>query len=90
MLNNRNTLMIALCVIVQICVNIIQEKKKFHDILLIVRRGIIIGQEARKAVFDEDLNIEAYQFEGIMQKFPNHFHEHYVIGFIERGNRHLW
>ena len=24
-----------------------------------------------------------------MQKFPNHFHEHYVIGLIERGNRHL-
>ena len=24
-----------------------------------------------------------------MQKFPNHFHEHYVIGFIEKGSRHL-
>ena len=24
-----------------------------------------------------------------MQKFPNHFHEHYVIGFIEKGRRHL-
>lgn len=46
-------------------------------------------QEIRKAVFDEKLEIEAYQFKGIMQKFPNHFHEHYVIGFIERGNRHL-
>jgi AraC-like DNA-binding protein len=24
-----------------------------------------------------------------MQKFPNHFHEHYVIGFIEMGQRRL-
>ena len=24
-----------------------------------------------------------------MQKFPNHFHKHYVIGFIERGERKL-
>lgn len=45
--------------------------------------------EERKAVLDKELNIEAYQFRGIMQKFPNHFHEHYVIGFIERGKRKL-
>ncbi len=24
-----------------------------------------------------------------MQKFPNHFHDYYVIGFIEKGKRHL-
>ena len=24
-----------------------------------------------------------------MQKFPNHFHEYYVLGFIEKGKRHL-
>lgn len=45
--------------------------------------------EVRTVVFDEDLKIEAYQFEGIMQKFPNHFHEYYVIGFIEQGKRFL-
>jgi AraC-like DNA-binding protein len=45
--------------------------------------------EKRTVYFDNDLNIEAYHFEGIMQKFPNHFHEYYVIGFIERGQRHL-
>lgn len=45
--------------------------------------------EIRKVVYDEQLKIEAYQFQGIMQKFPNHFHEHYVIGFIEKGKRHL-
>ena len=27
---------------------------------------------------------------GIVQKFPNHFHEFYVLGFIEGGKRHLW
>lgn len=45
--------------------------------------------EERIVKFDNDLKIEAYQFKGIMQKFPNHFHEHYVIGFIESGKRHL-
>ncbi|UQZ32232.1 AraC family transcriptional regulator [Paenibacillus sp. PK3_47] len=46
-------------------------------------------QEVRTVVYDTDLNLEAYRFEGIMQKFPNHFHEYYVIGFIEEGKRHL-
>lgn len=46
-------------------------------------------QEIRKVHFDKELNIEAYNFKGIMQKFPNHFHEHYVIGLIEKGQRNL-
>jgi AraC-like DNA-binding protein len=45
--------------------------------------------EKRIVQFDSELGIEAYHFEGIMQKFPNHFHEHYVIGFVESGRRHL-
>lgn len=45
--------------------------------------------EKRKVQFDNDLNIEAYHFEGIMQNFPNHFHEHYVLGFVENGQRFL-
>lgn len=45
--------------------------------------------ENRKACFDDDLKIEAHQFEGIMQKFPNHFHEYYVIGFVKEGHRLL-
>ncbi len=45
--------------------------------------------EKRTVRFDNTLNIEAYHFEGIMQKFPNHFHEHYVIGFVESGRRFL-
>ncbi|HBG2234023.1 AraC family transcriptional regulator [Clostridioides difficile] len=46
-------------------------------------------QEERTVCFDMELKIEAYRFKGIMQKFPNHFHEHYVIGFIEKGQRYL-
>lgn len=46
-------------------------------------------KEMRKVCFDEELRIEAYHFEGIVQPFPNHFHEHYVIGFVEDGQRVL-
>ncbi|MER2259225.1 MAG: AraC family transcriptional regulator [Priestia megaterium] len=46
-------------------------------------------KEIRTAHGDADLHIEAYRFKGIMQKFPAHFHEYYVIGFIEEGQRHL-
>ena len=45
--------------------------------------------EKRTAIYDPELMVEAYQFQGVMQAFPNHFHEHYVIGFIERGRRNL-
>lgn len=45
--------------------------------------------ETRTAVFDDELQIEAYRFEGIVQPFPNHFHEYYVIGFVENGERCL-
>lgn len=46
-------------------------------------------KESRTIIFDKELNIEAYTFKGVMQKFPNHFHKHYVIGFIEKGERKL-
>ncbi|MDE5580866.1 MAG: AraC family transcriptional regulator [Treponemataceae bacterium] len=46
-------------------------------------------KETRAIFYDEDLQIEAYRFEGITQPFPIHFHDYYVIGFIERGGRHL-
>ncbi len=45
--------------------------------------------DKRMACYDEDLGIEACSFQGIMQKFPNHFHEYYVIGFINAGKRGL-
>lgn len=46
-------------------------------------------EEIRTIHLDSHLKIEAYQFKGIMQKFPAHFHEYYVIGFIEEGQRSL-
>ena len=46
-------------------------------------------KETRTVVYDDELRIEAYRFEGIIQPFPGHFHEHYVIGFVEDGERVL-
>ena len=46
-------------------------------------------KEVRTVVYDDELHIEAYRFEGIVQPFPNHFHEYYVIGFMEDGERVL-
>lgn len=46
-------------------------------------------QEIRTVKYDTELKVEVYHFQGIMQKFPNHFHEYYVIGFIEKGQRLL-
>ncbi len=45
--------------------------------------------ELRTIRYDAQLNIEAYRLKGVMHKFPNHFHDYYVIGFIEKGKRHL-
>lgn len=46
-------------------------------------------QEIRSICYDRDLKIEAYRFQGMLQSFPNHFHEHYVIGYIDAGKRQL-
>lgn len=46
-------------------------------------------KDMRMVCYDEELHIEAYQFEGIVQPFPNHFHDYYVIGYIEAGTRCL-
>lgn len=48
-----------------------------------------VKNEIRTIKYDTELNIEAYNFKGIMQKFPNHFHDCYVIGFIDSGRRRL-
>lgn len=48
-----------------------------------------MASDNRTVFHDPDLDIEAYRFEGVMQKFPPHFHEYYVFGFIEKGARHL-
>lgn len=46
-------------------------------------------KEVRTVVYDDELRLEAYRFEGIVQPFPNHFHEYYVIGYVENGKRCL-
>lgn len=46
-------------------------------------------KEVRTVIYDDELRLEAYRFEGIMQPFPNHFHEYYVIGSVENGKRCL-
>lgn len=46
-------------------------------------------KEIRTVYYDEELQIEAYRFEGMSRAFPNHFHEYYMIGFIESGHRAL-
>lgn len=46
-------------------------------------------RETRTVVYDDELRIEAYRLEGIVQPFPNHFHEYFVIGLIEDGQRAL-
>lgn len=44
---------------------------------------MIQEQEQRRSYYDKDLKIEAYNLSGVVQKFPNHFHKYYVIGFVE-------
>ncbi|MDO5418006.1 MAG: AraC family transcriptional regulator [Lachnospiraceae bacterium] len=46
-------------------------------------------KETRTVVYEDELRIEAYHFEGTRQPFPNHFHEYFVIGFVEDGERCL-
>lgn len=46
-------------------------------------------KEMKTIVYDEELRMEAYRFDGIVQPFPNHFHEYYVFGLVEHGQRRL-
>ena len=46
-------------------------------------------KEIKTIVYDKELRVEAYCFEGMRHPFPNHFHEHYVIGLVEGGQRVL-
>lgn len=46
-------------------------------------------KEIRTIYYDEQLKLEAYYLGGIVQAFPNHFHDHYVIGLIDGGCRAL-
>lgn len=46
-------------------------------------------KEVRTICYDSELKLEAYTLEGIVQPFPNHFHEYYVIGYMAAGGRCL-
>lgn len=46
-------------------------------------------KEIRTTCFDNKLGVEAYRLEGIVQPFPNHLHEYYVIGYMVSGERYL-
>ena len=48
-----------------------------------------VETEIREIVHDAELGLEAYRFRGISQPFPNHFHEHYVVGIVEEGRRRV-
>ena len=48
-----------------------------------------MNKETRTIVYDDELQIEAYSLNGFVRAFPNHFHEFYVFGLIEGGNRIL-
>lgn len=51
--------------------------------------GNHLKKEVRIFVYDEELQIEASWFRGMVRPFPNHFHEYYVLGLIEKGQRAL-
>lgn len=46
-------------------------------------------EEIRTVAYDAELRVKAYRFEGVAQPFQNHFHEYYVIGLVEDGERVL-
>lgn len=48
-----------------------------------------MSRETRTAVYDDELRVEAYRFDGFARPFPNHFHDYYVIGLVEDGERML-
>ena len=62
----------------------IRGKMAFDKIQKLNLEVIHMKKEIRTVVYDDELRMEAYRFEGIVQPFPSHFHEHYVIGG-ERG-----
>lgn len=58
--------------------------------MAIDKEVIHMKKEIKTVVYNDELRMEAYRFDGIVQPFPSHFHEHYVIGFVESGERVLF
>lgn len=48
-----------------------------------------MGKPRKTVVRDEALGLEAYRFQGMVQPFPHHFHNDYVLGYVEAGARTL-
>ena len=46
-------------------------------------------QTRRTTVYDPALGIEAYRLQGFPRPFPPHFHDYYVIGYVEAGTRRM-
>jgi AraC-like DNA-binding protein/mannose-6-phosphate isomerase-like protein (cupin superfamily) len=46
-------------------------------------------KEVRTTYFDNNLGVETYLLKGVLQPFPNHLHEYYVIGYMVSGQRYL-
>ena len=46
-------------------------------------------KETRTIHYDAELAIEAYWLQNVLEPFPDHFHDYYLIGFIEKGAREL-
>ena len=46
-------------------------------------------QETRTIHYDAELAIEAYWLQNVLEPFPDHFHDYYLIGFVEKGVREL-
>lgn len=36
---------------------------------------------------DQELGVEVYHFQGMVQAFPSHFHDYYLLGLMEGGER---
>lgn len=54
-----------------------------------IRRLMAMKRERRTMVYDQDLLVEAYYFVNLVQAFPEHFHDYYVVGIMEQGERQL-
>ncbi len=48
-----------------------------------------MNRKKQTVLYDKNLHIETYDFKGLVQPFPNYFHEYYVIGLMENGQRRL-
>lgn len=46
-------------------------------------------ENVKNICYDRALKLEAYSFNGIVQPFPNHIHDYYVAGIVEKACRFM-